>query len=218
MADEKIVILNQGWSSLEQRTSKTGKQRFVIETKSEPLAFNLSPTALGAPIAQALAQHWRAEILAIAAKAAPATLKARETAARAFAAGKSWAQKRYSGGRIGAMPPAQSEQAFNDSGRFAKSVTANASKDGSWRINVAANRLSGDASTVERIYRRLVELVPSIGNVALAFESNDILRAQAKAVQNMITKGPMSSRPASAIDFARAVLQTARNLANVVGE
>lgn len=210
MASEDVVVINQG---LEQRTSKTGKQRYTIKVSSEPVIFNLDPKALGAPVAQAIAHHFRERIKGIAAKAAPATIKAREVAARAFAAGKPWAMKRYSGGRTGAMAPDQSYSLFNDSGRFAQSITANASSGGAWRVNVAANRLSGDPGSVAKIYARLVELVPEFGNPALLMQNDVLKRTIEKATQQMITKARMQTGKLQ-VQLIRSIL----GLAGQVGE
>lgn len=186
-----VFVLNQG---LESRTSKSGKQRFTITVKSEPLIFNTDPKTLGAPVAHAIAHHFRERIRGITAIASPATLRARKSAAKAFAAGEAWAVKRYSGGRTGPMAPHQSDRAFNDSGRFASTITANASKDGMWRINVAANRLSGDTTTVERIWNRLVQLVPEFANPAMLMENDLLRRSIEKATRDAIKKAKATSR------------------------
>jgi len=184
MADQ-VVLLNE---LLEQRTSKTGKQRVTIRVKAEPLIVNADPRALGKPIAEAIAHHYRERIKGITATASPATIKARKVAAKAFAAGKEWALKRYSGGRTGAMAPGQSDRAFNDSGRFADTIAVNASSDGYWRINVASNRLDSTTGNVERIWKRLSELVPEIADPALLLNNQIFKRALMKANEGLVTK------------------------------
>jgi hypothetical protein len=175
MADS-VFVINRG---LEQRTSKTGRRRSVIRIDAEPMLVNMDPKSLGKPIAEAIANHLRERIRGITAQAAPATIAYRKRAAKALADGKAWAVKRYGGGRIGSLPPNQSDRLFNDSERMANSIVANASNDNSWRVNVAGNRLdesTAGASGVERIWTRLVQLVPEFGNIALLFEGNAIAR------------------------------------------
>ena len=128
MSDD-VMVINQGY---EVRTSKSGKQRVVITVKSEPVIFNTDPKALGQPIAQAIINHFREKIKGITATAALNTLKARAVEARAYAAGKPWAVKRFNGGRTGATPPKDSTTALNHSGRLANSITGNASFCSIW--------------------------------------------------------------------------------------
>jgi hypothetical protein len=167
----KTITINRG---LEERRSRSGKVRRTIRIDAEPMTINVDPKMLGQPIANAIAHHFRERIRGITEKASPATIRMRQTAAKAFAAGEAWALKRYSGGRTGAKPPNQSDRLFNDSGRFADSIAANASSDGAWRVNVAGNRL--DDSFADRIWNRLVQLVPEFANLSLLFDGNSLLR------------------------------------------
>ena len=213
MSDE-VIVLNEG---LESRTSKTGKTRYTIRVTAEPIAVNLDAKALGAPVAQAIAHHFRERVRGISAVAAPATLKARESAQRAFKAGKAWAMKRYAGGRIGPMEPNQTNTAFNDSRRFADSITANASKDNAWRINVAANRLderTAGASGVQRIWQRLVQLVPEFGNPALLMQS-DIIRASVKRAQQDMIKVARATTGKLEVSRVKALFDVGRGIANL---
>jgi hypothetical protein len=177
-----VIVINRG---LEERRSATGRMRRTIRIDAEPMVINMDPKALGKPGADAIANHYREKVRGIAATASATTVKARKAAAKAFSEGKSWAMKRYAGGRIGALPPNQSDRLFNDSGRFADSIVANASNDNAWRINVAANRLddkTAGPAGVERIWNRLVQLVPEFANVGLLFEGNAIARQTLKRV------------------------------------
>lgn len=142
-----VIVTNQGFTT---RTSRTGKQRVTIDVQSEPLVHNLDPRELGAGPAEALAELIRSDIAGISAQASPATIAARQRAARAFSgavdpkrgkrSGSVGVNRRYAGGRTGALPPNQSDRLFNDSGRLVKSIVARAVKDGLYVINVAANR------------------------------------------------------------------------------
>lgn len=202
MNKDSVVIIDPA-GLLEKRTSKSGRSRHTVRIKAEPIAINTDPKTLGQGIADALALHYRNEIKSIAAPAASATIKARESAARNT--DSRWVKRRYAGGRIGPMSPNQSRRAFNDSGRFAKSLVARATKSGSWIINVAANRLDDATSGgALRIWNRLKSLVPSIANIGLALKSNDVLRAAVKSVEASIVKGKAGS---SGGDWAGAFAQ-----------
>jgi hypothetical protein len=220
MGKDDIVVINQ--PGLEQRTSKTGRVRYTIRIKSEPVAFNLNAKELGAPVAAALAHYFREEVKGITAQAAPATLDARKRFAKAAAAGKAWATKRYTGGKIGATTPNTGSSLFNDSGRLAQSIQAQASGESGWRINVAGNRLdprtanNGGAAAVERIWTRLVQLVPAFADVSIAFASDELLKARAKSQQMLVNKLPMTDKRVSGWDVAKAgwrVLGQLRSLA-----
>jgi hypothetical protein len=221
MGRDDIVVINQ--PGLEQRTSiKTGKVRFVVRTKSEPVVFNLNAQELGGEIAVALAHYFREKVKGITAQASPATIKARERFAKAAAAGKSWATKRYSGGKTGAMAPNQSTALFNDSGRFAQSIQAAAQSKGGWRINVAANRLdprtaNGGVAGVEKIWGRLVQLVPAFADVGIAFADDMVLKARARAQQNMIQKQRATEKNVSGWDVVKAGVRVLEQLRSMAG-
>ena len=211
------MVINEG---LRSKTSKSGRTRFSIRIEAEPVFVQTDPKALGAPVAQAIAFHLREKMKAISATASPATIKARRIAEMAVQGGKAWAMKRYAGGRIGGRPPGQTDRLFNDSGRFADSIVAAGAKDGSWRINVAANRLdpqtaNGGAAAIGRIWTRLVQLVPAFGDVRVLMNESDIVRARVKTQQAMISKGKKTEGKASAWDLAKAAAQTARALFDV---
>ena len=203
----ELVVLNEGY---EYRAKANGKSRVVIKVRSESLIFNLDPKQAGKPVAAAIVQVLREKVGGITQRAAEATLVYRQKALKAFVLGKPWAMKRYSGGKTGSMPPARSEEAFNDSGRFAKSITGSASSDGAWRINVAANRLSGDTSGgAQRIYDKLVSLVPEFAKPELLMESAVVKDAIGKAMQGMITKKDAMTSPLR-LDVLRGIVEVAR--------
>lgn len=179
------MIINQGY---ELRTSKSGKQRVTVVVKSEPVILNVDPKKLGQPIAMAIAHHLREKVKGITATAAVNTLRARASEAKAYAAGKPWAVKRFNGGRTGATPPKDSTTALNHSGRFADSITATASNDGAWRVNVAANRMSPATSNIQRVIQRVSELVPEIANPALLLQNNVLKKAIEKSMDEAIKK------------------------------
>lgn len=215
---EEVHVLNNG---LKSRTSKSGKTTYSVVITAEPIVVNTGPAALVAPVAQAVAHHLRERMKGIGETASKATLAARKVAARAAAAGAPWATKRYAGGRIGAMPPNQTDRLFNDSGRFIKGlVAAYVGKDGTFRINVPANRLdpstaSDGAEGVTRIWNRLVQLVPEFGDVGLLMQ-NDVIKATAKKAANDMIKIAGKTQGKLALTAAKGLLDVAGSLARVL--
>jgi len=191
MADDDIVILNN-LGTLKRRESSTGKVRYTVEVQAEPLIHDFDPKKLGGVVAAAIAEELRRQVKAIGQRASEATLKARKAAAKAFSEGKPWAQRAFSGGKIGPMAPNQSDKAFNDSGRLAASIVAQA-KDDKWTINIASNRfdptqLKDGELGVARVWRKLVELVPAFQNTALLFETDGVKEAVDQSLEAMIVK------------------------------
>lgn len=221
MASDNIHVINQPHAGLRSTTSKSGKQRFHIKVESEPLVFNLDEKKLVQPLAEAFAHHLREKIRGISAVAAPATIKAREVARRALLKGEAWAVKRYGGGKMGTRIPGQTDRLFNDSGAMAESIVAAAAKDGTFRINVAARRLNpetlnGGEAALQRIWARLVQLVPEIQDVGRALQSDALLKARAKAVDDMLTK-VRKTADANAWKAIKATMDTANRAVELVG-
>jgi len=202
MADyDDIVIINEGY--------EIRKDRVVITVTAEPIAVNCDPVSLGAGPAKAIAFHLAERVRGLTATAAAATLEYRRKAAKAFAAGAPWAQKRYAGGRMGAKPPNQSDRAFNDSGRLADSIVARGSSDGKWRVNVAANRFKSDTSRgFEFIWAKLTSLIPEFGNPAELLNQELVKASIAKAQRDMVTKMKATSKN-TGIDVALAAMRLA---------
>lgn len=205
VADSDIVIVNQ---PLKRRESKSGKVSYRVEMKSEPLVFNLDPKVLGETVSNAIAAELRAQVQGITAQAAPATLKARERERKAYAAGKPWALKRFTGGKMGDTPPTNSTRVFNNSGRFAQSIAAGAASGGRWIINFAANRLDPQTGNVERIWSKLLQHVPAFAQPALLLGTKTVRAAVQDGLDAMVTKAEKSGDELS--------LARARNLALMV--
>lgn len=214
LASENLFILNQG---LEMRAPTGGKTRYTIRVVSEPLVINTDPDFLAMAPAKRLAAYLKQQVLAIATSAPAATIRARQTALKAFVQGKPWAMKRYSGGRTGSMPPLRSERAFNDSERLANSITATqagaASKDaGTWRVNVASNRLTDeDSGGFERIWNRLVQLVPAFGDPLAGGVVEEGIRW---SLENMIKKEAARSSRLT-LDLARGAFDLVKQIAEL---
>lgn len=209
-----VEVLNAG---LRSSTSKSGKQRSHIVVESEALAFDLDTYRLAKPVAEAYAHHLREKVRAIASIASPATLKAREKLKKAYERGVPSAVKQFAGGRTGATPPTDSKTEFNHSGRFRESIVAAPASDGTIRVNVAGNRLSTSTATaagVERIWNRLVQLVPEFGSIALAMQSDEMIRAQTNAVQRMVLK-MKAAKQTTLLDVAKAAADTFGKVSNL---
>ena len=210
MSSPTCISINDGFIT---RTSASGRQRVTIECKSEPLVHNLDPKQLGAGPAAAIAEHLRQRIQAITAVASKATLARRKTSAANMSEPSNAA--RYSGGRIGAMPPNQSDRLFNDSGRLAKSIAARANGD-AYTVNVAANRLDPrgfTAAAFSRMLELLVRYVPEIANPRLLADSLPVRRAIRDGMASMIQKQEAriselrDARARAIVGFAEAVLK-----------
>jgi hypothetical protein len=80
MADDIVIINNPPT----RRESKSGKVRYTVEVKSEPLVHSFDPKTLGKIVAEALAEELRKKILNITQQASARTIKARESAVRAI--------------------------------------------------------------------------------------------------------------------------------------
>jgi hypothetical protein len=226
MADDDVVVLGAGLET-RQRVTASGsvKTRYSIAISSEQLVVNMSAKALGKAPAMAIAELLRERISDIAETAAPNTIRARKTAAKALAAGKSWAVARYSGGRIGETAPNTSDRLFNDSGRLVQSITANASDD-TWRVNVAGNRLSGATldgrggrggdETVAEIWERLKSLVPELADTGALGDSIPVQSAIRSSVDAMTTK--VSSEAADLqVELVKASLELLEQAVELAG-
>lgn len=197
-------------------TSGIGKARFTIEVTGDSICINTDPKSLGKPVAEAIAEHLKQRISSIAAQAAPATIAARKVAMKALAAGKTWAVRRYSGGRIGTMQPDQSRALFNDSGRLVKSVAVGATKDG-YVVNVAANRFdaatfNGGESALQEMFSRLKQYVPELADPSKWFEASGVKKAIENSLGDAIQKAGerkvelIRQRMAARIQVAKALL------------
>jgi hypothetical protein len=216
---DDVFVLNQPFAGLERRTSKSGKERFTVRMVSEPIAIDTNERRLLGPVVLAVAHHLRERVKGITELAAFRTQKARQTEARAYAEGKSWATRRYTGGRTGATPPDPNEaRAFNASGRFANGIAVGVDSKGTYRVNVPANRLTNkDSGGVARIMARLLALVPEFLDMGKLMAENTIVGAMEKSIRGMIVKGKATDRAASVLDLARGVFQLGRNLAGIAG-
>lgn len=206
MANDNASIFTVGAANLvkSSRALKRGgtRERYKVTISGDTLLVNTDAKSLGRGPADAIAEVLRDRLGGVAAVASPGTLAYRERAAKSFAAGKRWAVQRYSGGRIGAMPPNQSTRVLNDSGRLAKSIAVGASQGG-YTINVAANRLDpktvrgGDAGVL-RIFALMRTHVPELANARSLLDSIPVRRAIEQSVKDSIAKTRASTEAAVA--------------------
>lgn len=136
------------------------KPRYTVEVRSQPLLLNFDDEMIAGSYAQDYQRVIQDQIRLIAETAKPATLAKRAAAAGQLAAGLPGATKRYSGGRMGAMPPNQSDKLFNDSGRLREGIHVRQnSTDKTFTINLPANRDLGQSPTM---FQRLLDLVAAL--------------------------------------------------------
>lgn len=178
--DEPIIIGDWAGLLAKERTRASGKQRVTFKVSGKPLLFNLNEHTLGAPIAEAITEAFREALNSSTEQAKPATRAARGRAATAFANGARWATKKYSGGRIGAMAPNQSDRRGSDSGRLARSLAARwVPSVKTFMINVASNRLTTEfrASVPGQIFMQWLGRL-----LAPALQSETVNKGVAKAL------------------------------------
>ncbi len=193
------------------------KARYSIEIKSEPLLFELNELNLGGELAAAWAQRIRDNIQGIAVPASKATQAMRTKAVDALAAGASWATRRYSGGRIGSMPPNQTDKLFNDSGRLAKGVHLRQNlTDSSYTLNVPANRLNREqfGRGYDEMVGKLVSLVPML-DPSKALGDPAIEKAIKESVATMISKAESNAEAALQRSLAKLRATRARVLKQI---
>lgn len=175
MAKDDVLVINHHQANLQvkDRVNSMGVvtgQRTVISVTvdSEPIALMLDEGVVAKRAAEMFAQRVREQTEQISSLVKPSTAKARGVTERAFAKGKSWALRRYSGGRTGATPPvAGALRQFNHSGRLARSIVAayvESTKE--WRINIAANRWNvrdfRNEGQMQAAFQKWVDQVPML--------------------------------------------------------
>jgi hypothetical protein len=200
MADD-VLVINHHQANLQVKDRVnakgvvTGTRTFMTTTvKSEPITFMLDEGAVAKRAAEMLAQRIREQTEQITETVSAGAQAARRTAEKAFFAGKGWALKRYSGGRMGLIPPRVGEnRLMNHSGRLAESIVAAFVKSTKeWRINFAANRWNPkdwpDIGTMQRAFQKWVDRVPVMQDA-----SSDIgIRSAIKdTFADVVAKGQM---------------------------
>lgn len=185
---QDVIVINEGFQERRRTTSTGTKSRYTITVTAEPIIHNFSEEKLGEGPAEAIKAAIVKQIKGITEVANLSTIKRRQSAARSIQAGKTDA--RYSGGRIGAMPPSGSVRLFNDSGRLADGIFVRQNpQEKNWTINVPANRL--DPSTFKSfasftsMVNRLRELVPALVN---PFGDRDVIKAIEAGIDGVLLR------------------------------
>jgi len=193
---QTTVLINDFGLQRRTRVSDTyrnvpgaGRKRYTIQIKSEPIAVNLDPRMLGKPVADEIARSFKRQIEAIADTAKPSTIRRRAQAREALLSGDPKAFRRYSGGRTLNRLPGASARLFNDSGRLANSVTARATKNQEWVINIAANRFdpktfNGGEAAISAMVARLSTYVPALRDARLWFDDQLVAKKALDAIRN----------------------------------
>jgi hypothetical protein len=196
ITQDTVVVNDLNGLRLEQRTRTTSRGtsvRYSIGITSEPILNDLDPIKLGDGPAQAIMAVIRKQIMGIMERTSLATQKRRESAEKAFAAGDSWAMRRYGGGRTGPTPPNQTQppRKFNDSNRLARGLAARENKvEKTWTINVPANRLDpttfvGGAAAMVGMFQDLKRLVPALANPKTLLDAPEVLAALNRSIRQL---------------------------------
>lgn len=224
---QDVVVLNDmGTSSLSSRTRTTSSGdasvRYSIEMRADPILHDFNQEKLGQGPAVAIRDLLSRKMKEIGVKASDATNLRRANAVPGLAAGVPAYVARYSGGKIGTKPPAQSDRLFNDSGRFADGMAVRFNPtDNNFTINVPANRLDprtfgGGEAALVRMWERLVALVPEFKGGADVLKHPEIREAIGEAVADSIVT--RTDRARSTISRARQQLfaNVLRDLTKIV--
>jgi hypothetical protein len=192
---QDTVVLNDfSGVTFEQRT-RTNKTtgavgvRYSLSIEAEPILHNLDGMMLGRGPAEAIRDLLEKQARSIGEFVKPATKRARDKMAKAYAAGKDYAVKRYTGGRTGATPPkgGGTDRIGVDSGRLAGGwhVMQNPVEQ-SFSVNVPANRFTpetwgGTMASLQAWVQRFVSLVPALKDPKSILASDDFVKAVGKS-------------------------------------
>lgn len=223
MASDGVIVFNTHESPGSRLvTSSTGKgTRIQTTVTSEPLIAMLDEGAVAKLAAEALAKAIREQTLAITEPVKASTAKARRVLERAFSQGKAYAVKRFVGGKMGATPPvAGSDRMFNHSGRLARSIVANFSKQSKeWFIRYAGNRWNvadfSSPAAMQRAFQQWVARVPVLQD---ASSDLGVQRAIRETAAGLIDKAAMGTSHRTAMLKGRAVLEQFQKAASLLSD
>ncbi len=216
--DTEHTLFSADTYDVKSRTRASGKSYTSVRIQVTPVVHNLVSEQIGKDVVESIAEILRERILAISADAAPATIRRRQVAQRALAAGADWAVKRYRGGRSGGKEPGLTTKLFNDSRRLAEGLVVRFAsrvlEDSVWFISVPANRLDptefkGDS--FQRMIQRLVELVPELGGGDALWQHPKFQEALGKSVERL-TKAEQSKQAQFWADLGMGALRLAERI------
>jgi hypothetical protein len=217
MAKDDILVINAANMTTRTRATKSGRAGssstvITMTVTSEPITYNVSPAAVLREASIVMARRIREQTEAISEPVKPSTARARAVQERAFAKGKPWALKRFSGGKMGVIPPRGGEQRMmNHSGRLAESIVARfVEKTGEFYINYAANRWNPASFTpaqLEVAFRKWVKRCPALEHPG---EDIEVQRAFQLSHSQMVEKhkvGTTHKQATSKMQLAVKILQ-----------
>ena len=170
MADEPIVVALNDYRGVrtQQRTRTSGSKVVNLRIEAEPIVATLDRKELSRLAAEAYVLDLREQIGGISFKASPATIAGRKSQRAAYDRGEPWATKQFAGGRMGPMPPNQTDRLYNNSRRLAEGITANWSpQEGAWIVRFPVNRFAPDFLARpggQAVLDRLVDMVAALRN------------------------------------------------------
>lgn len=241
---QEVIVLNDYAERRVRTTSNGTKSRVTLSIKAEPILHDLSETNLGAGPAAAIQAAIIKQIQNITEVAKPATILRRQSARQLLATGvaadnkaaaktktaKTWIAQgfkgaigeghatvaRYTGGRLGELPPTGSVRLFNDSGRLAKSILVRQNtQEENWTINVAANRLDESTFTPAAFMRMLQRLRAHVPVLANPLDNEDVQKAIVQGIGDVAIKAIEKGENLQA-EIAKRRLAAIQQIANLV--
>ena len=210
MTTQETIILHGPFRQRIRHGKTTSKARITLEVKTKPLYHHFDEFSLGKGPATVLRDILSKAITDYSGTVAPATVVAREKAARAYDRGRSWAVKRYAGKRrkdgemdkrsMGDTPPKMSRlrDKRNFSGRLAQGLFVRENKtEKSFTVNFPASRFSSDTfyfSELQQATEQLGRDIPVFGNPRLAFQEPAMQAAVRDSIHELIADATSRNR------------------------
>ena len=215
--------------SKSHRISAAGKEsvKVIVNWEADPLYINLESKEYAALIAQEIAAEIQRDIRDIPERVKPETVARRETALRAWNAGRhsKTLMAKYAGGRIGPMSPKVSDKMFQDSGRLLKSIILQPRKTSrgtsSITMNVAINRFDpktfggGEAGLEQFVFARLRQHVPAFKSSGMSPHNYPPLQKALDKAAGLMFARNSSELASSRLALGRAYLNLGRSLAGL---
>lgn len=222
MAKDDILVINAAQMKERVRATKSGPGRMTttitMSVKSEPITYNLTEKLLLKQAAEALANSIRTQTKAIGVPVKDSTAEARGVAERAFAKGKPWALKRYSGGRTGITPPVVGERrSYNHSGRLADGIVAAfVERTGEFVVNYPANRFNikdwGSVAKMRLAIDRWIAMVPALREPSADIPTQRAFRNTHSEMVQKHAMGTEAKNATSKIKIATEIIRTATDI------
>jgi hypothetical protein len=195
MADNDMTIINLPPEMLvRKRTLKSGKvkARVTIEVESEPIIHHWTNRDIGKGPAEAIVKGLQKQMQRFGNVMQSTFERRQRQAAQGERGGMTRSYRRhFMGGRIGHMPPQGGNKLFINSGRLLKGLFARHNpRDGTWTVNVPANRLNPDPlmwpSTAA--FQRMLDRWKGAVNYREITSSSEYQKELTNSVNEMLTK------------------------------